>query len=65
MVALQDFGLPFGTQGHEARGEAADFDDKALVAFGVDLRVKEFFARKAVWLEKVDALGGEDPEDGL
>ena len=43
-MALEDFGLPFGAQGDETCGEAADFDDEVLVAFRVDLRVKKLFA---------------------
>ena len=35
------------------------------MAFGVDLRVKQVFARKAVWLEKMDALRGKRPENRL
>ena len=51
LVPLKDFCLPFGAEGDKAGGEAADFYDKALVAVGVLLRVKEVFATEAVWLK--------------
>ena len=64
-MPLQNLGLPLGAQCHESCGEATYFDNKVLVAFGMNLRIKELFARKAVWLEQMDSLGRKDPEDGL
>ena len=40
LVSLEDFGLPFGIERHESSGEAADLDDKILMAFRMHLRVQ-------------------------
>ena len=64
-MALQDFRLPLGIQCDKAGGKSADLNHKILMAFGMDLRVKQVFARKAIRLKKMYALCGERPENRL
>ena len=64
-MALKDFRLPLGVQCDESCGESTDLYYEVLMAFVMNLCIKQILTREAIRLKKMYALCGERPENRL